>query len=215
MLEKESSELKFFLSHFPCKVNSIGQNVYRFTGFILATFDTDIQVPDGKCIVLSYEKIAHKNAINLHLVPPKILTSIIKFSGFYESIKIVTWENKSLSGHYSSKILYGFESNTDQKVTNIIIKFPTYSILIFAPTDPQLESIYISLQRLLHKYNRIAKEKIILNANIEQVLSETLTDTYFKRIFSHLFRDSASISVFSNKKYIIEKSLEIFARILK
>ena len=210
----KSRDLKFLLGGYKCSENSHGASTYAFHGYIIVAADENIDLPNDPYILLSSEPIKCDSGVNISLIPLAILKSLINFSRFYEKIKISIWDSDSISENYMPKIAYGFENLTNEAITNIIIGFKTSTILIYAPTDPQLESIELSVNRLLNRYRRFICSRLVLQGNIEKDISELVEDQYIARVFAQLSKDSDIYDDFNCKKYVILKAFEIFASLI-
>lgn len=217
---QKANEIKFYLTKFPCKLNKKGRNVYIFTGYIrillseeeVSNYSSQISHLDE--IVLSFEPLLIKNTINLSYIPISVLNTISDSSGYYENIKIFTWESKSESQAYSSKLLSGFELLLEQQITNLIIKIPSQTFLIYAPTNAQLSTTKTSLQRLLTKFSRLNSRKKLLPKNIDALLYNALPSTHLKLSFSHLLSQNNSLQEYSSKKYCTKLAFSLFSDII-
>lgn len=210
MPESVSSGFRYFLSYYLCENNTRYENTYVFAGWVIVALDGLTDVPKENCIILSSSPVNAGKGFNIPGVPVRILKSIQKFSGFYPAIKIHAWEGKSGSAGYSPEIAYGFETILDQVITHVLIKFNLHSILIYSPTDPQLEFYSLTVNKILNKYHRILKTKSILPADIDKTISKTLTNPYIQRVFHELIQQNSTISEYTCKKFAVTKAFEIF-----
>ncbi|OMJ83919.1 hypothetical protein SteCoe_15079 [Stentor coeruleus] len=216
---EKASEIKFFLTKFPCKLNKKGQNVYFFTGYIrillsedeVSYYSSQQSYPDE--IVLSFEPLPIKNTINFAFIPISVLNTLSNSSGYYENIKILTWDSKSESQAYSSKLLNGFELFLEQQITNLIMQIPSQTFLIYAPTDSQLSTTKTTLQRFLTKFSRLNSRKKLLPKSIDTLIYHSLPSTHLKLSFNLLIQ-STPLQEYSSKKYCIKLAFSLFSDLI-
>ena len=142
------------------------------------------------------------------------MKTIDKFSGFHQNLKIKVWEGRSVSFDYIAKVSYGFENFCDEDVIHLIFGFKSLCFLIYAPSDPQLEQIFLNLQRFIRRTQRLFVGKFVLQG-ADKVISEKVCDGYVSRVFKQVYSDFLIFDDFLSKKYMISKAFELFAEILQ
>ena len=156
-----------------------------------------------------------KNCVNISNIPLSILNSLTGYSNYYENIKIKLWDTRDISNIYLPKIIYEEDKRENEIITNILIGFNTYSILVYAPTDPQLETLYITVQKIFKQYERLVISKKALNScTIDKIISENVNDLYIKRAFSYIHKELNNLEDMHCKKFMILKAFEIFCKII-
>lgn len=164
-------------------------------------------------ILISSEPYKVQGSENIHSVPPSLIKTLKRFSGFYECIKIKLWDNFSSSSCYSDKILYGSENYLSAEVTNIVIKFKTFTILINSPTDPQLEYLHVVLMRFINKLKRFKVSKTAVRGNIDAVIADSIRNQGLRMAFRNI-QGSMRMQEFYSKEFMITKALDLYLQII-
>jgi hypothetical protein len=214
MKSQESANLFHFFSRFRSKFSKSGKAKYWFSGYFCVVKRIEGQdIPEGS-LVLSGEPFELRDCFNIHSVPPKVMKNVKGMTGFYQNLKVLVWNGVTERDCYKDRIFYGFDSFDHEDVVNVVICLETFTVVLQAPTDPALESLEVSFNRLLNRDYRFLKFKSLLPSDIDFILSERLENHFLKLVFQHVPK-SRAMQDYSSKYFMISKSFDIVLEILQ